>query len=254
MSFIVIIPARFASQRLPGKPLKNIAGRPMIERVYRCAQESDAKRVIVATDDQRIYDVVEQFGGEVVMTSPDHPSGTDRLQEVVKNLQLSDDEIVVNVQGDEPLMPACVINQVANNLAQHNDASAATLSEAITDIETVFNPNAVKVVTDSQGYALYFSRAPMPWARDNFDKEPSLRQLPADDLAQRHIGIYAYRVAVLHQFVRWPSAALEQCEKLEQLRILANGHRLHVAAACQPVPGGVDTEEDLLAVQALFQE
>ncbi len=254
MSFIVIIPARFASQRLPGKPLKDIAGRSMIERVYRCAQESDAKRVIVATDDQRIYDVVEQFGGEVVMTSPDHPSGTDRLQEVVKTLQLSDDEIVVNVQGDEPLMPACVINQVAHNLAQHNDASAATLSEAITDIETVFNPNAVKVVADSQGYALYFSRAPMPWARDNFDKEPSLRQLPADDLAQRHIGIYAYRVAVLHQFVRWPPAALEQCEKLEQLRILANGHRLHVAAACQPVPGGVDTEEDLLAVQALFQE
>lgn len=254
MSFTVIIPARFASQRLPGKPLKDIAGRTMVERVYRCAQQSDAKRVLVATDDQRIFDVVTKFGGEVLMTSPDHPSGTDRLQEVVSNLQLPDDEIVVNVQGDEPLMPAVVINQVADNLANHPDASAATLSEAIADIETVFNPNAVKVVADTQGYALYFSRAPIPWARDNFDRDAAARQLPSAELVQRHIGIYAYRVAVLHQFVKWPPTALEQCEKLEQLRILANGKRLHVAPACQPVPGGVDTEADLLAVQALFRE
>lgn len=252
MSFIVIIPARFASQRLPGKPLKDIAGCTMIERVYRCAQTSAASRVIVATDDERIVKAVESFGGEVLMTSPEHASGTDRLHEVVVKLALAPDDIVVNVQGDEPLIPAQVINQVAQNLSDNTHASAATLSEPIESINTAFDPNAVKVVSDNQGNALYFSRASIPWVRDNFDSEaPSL---PANGLMQRHIGIYAYRVSLLNKFVEWPVSILEANEKLEQLRILSNGHKIHVAPVCAPVPGGVDTPEDLIAVQAFFSE
>ncbi len=250
MSFIVIIPARFASQRLPGKPLLEIAGKTMIERVCACAAASRAKKVIVATDDQRIFDRVRAFGGEVLMTSAEHPSGTDRLQEVAARLALDDGEIVVNVQGDEPLMPAAVINQVADNLAANADASAATLSEPVTDIDTVFNPNTVKVVTDKRAYALYFSRAAIPWHRGGFDAaEPAL---PAGGAWQRHIGIYAYRVELLHQFVRWPASPLETSEKLEQLRILSNGHKLHVAPCCEPVPGGVDTPQDLATIQRLL--
>lgn len=250
--FSVIIPARFASERLPGKPLKDIAGESMIERVYRCAQKSDAAQVIVATDDQRIYDEVMRFDGKVVMTSDQHQSGTDRLQEVVAQLGLSDSEIVVNVQGDEPLIPAAVINQVAENLKQNQKASAATLSEAINDIANVFNPNAVKVVKDNDGYALYFSRASIPWDRGNYDADTPV--IPKDELVQKHIGIYAYRVELLNLFVQWPQAVLEQHEKLEQLRILANGHKIHVAQVCEPVPGGVDTPEDLALVRKLFQE
>ncbi len=250
--FSVIIPARYASERLPGKPLQDIAGKTMIERVYRCAQKSDATQVIVATDDQRIFDAVERFGGKVVMTSDQHQSGTDRLQEVVSQLGLADSEIVVNVQGDEPLIPAAVINQVARNLELNSEASAATLSEPIGDVANVFNPNAVKVVKDNAGYALYFSRASIPWDRGNYDlQEPTL---PANDLVQKHIGIYAYRVDLLNLFVQWPQATLEQHEKLEQLRILANRHKIHVDAACEPVPGGVDTPEDLAAVQVFFSE
>ncbi len=252
MSFIVIIPARYASQRLPGKPLKDIAGRTMIERVYNCAKKSDASRVIVATDDQRIVEAVKGFGGEVVMTSPDHVSGTDRLHEVVSNLALTPEDIVVNVQGDEPLIPAEVINQVAINLSENTLASASTLSEPVSSIDAVFDSNSVKVVTDVNGYALYFSRASIPWVRGNFDSEsPSL---PSDNLMQRHIGIYAYRVSLLNKFVEWPVSSLESSEKLEQLRILSNGHKIHVAEACAAVPGGVDTQEDLIAVQSFFSE
>ncbi|WP_086932355.1 3-deoxy-manno-octulosonate cytidylyltransferase [Agarilytica rhodophyticola] len=252
MSFTVVIPARYASQRLPGKPLADIAGKTMIERVYRSAEKSDAKNVYVATDDERVFKTVKDFGGNCLMTSADHPSGTDRLQEVASLLSLDSDDIVVNVQGDEPLIPAVVINQVAENLQQFSQAQAATLSEAIVDIEKVFNPNAVKVVTDEQGYALYFSRASIPWVRDNYDSDsPSL---PSASLAQLHIGIYAYRVSLLNQFVTWPSSALEQNERLEQLRILSNGCKIHVAKACQPVPGGVDTPEDLVKVQKIFSK
>ncbi len=250
MSFTVVIPARFASTRLPGKPLADIAGKSMIERVYACAKASDADRVVVATDDTRIVDVVTGFGGEVCLTAPDHESGTDRLQEVVEQLALADDEMIVNVQGDEPLIPAEVINQVASNLAAHAEASCATLSEPITSLEDMFNPNMVKVVSNLAGFALYFSRAPIPWERGVCDQS---RTGPACELAQRHIGIYAYRVSLLREFVSWPMAALESIEKLEQLRILANGRQIHVAPAIRPVPGGVDTEEDLQRVREVIE-
>lgn len=252
MSFIVIIPARFASQRLPGKPLLDIGGKTMIERVYRCAQKSSASRVIVATDDARIEQAVRAFGGEVMMTSADHASGTDRLHEVATKLGLADNDVVVNVQGDEPLIPAAVIDQVATNLARDSKASAATLSEAIDDVATLFNPNAVKVVCDSNGHALYFSRASIPFERGNYDAVHAA--LPSQYTAQRHIGIYAYRVSLLNVFVHWPPSDLELCEKLEQLRILSNGHSIHVAVACEPVPGGVDTQEDLNKVRALLAQ
>lgn len=252
MNFSVIIPARFASQRLPGKPLLDIAGKSMIQRVYECAQRSEASKVIVATDCQRIADAVRQFGGEVCMTSASHQSGTDRLQEVVKTLSLLDDDIVVNVQGDEPLIPAAVINQVAANLEHNPQASCATLSENILSKEDCFNPNIVKVVADNVGMALYFSRATIPWDRDAFaaNLEKTTNSISG---ASRHIGIYAYRVSLLHEFVAWPMAELEKIEKLEQLRILANGHRIHVQHACEAVPGGVDTAEDLQRLNQLLR-
>lgn len=252
MSFSVIIPARFASQRLPGKPLQLLAGKTMIERVYECALRSEAKRVVVATDDQRVHDTVRAFGGHVVMTSEEHQSGTDRLQEVVTQLWMDDEEIVVNVQGDEPLIPAAVINQVAENLSGHKDAVAATLCEPIRSFEEVNNPNAVKVVCDHNNYALYFSRAPIPWDRDNYGTASATETPVVSPAARRHIGIYAYRVSLLHKFVKWPAASLESIERLEQLRILANGCKIHVEDACEAVPGGVDTQQDLERVRQLF--
>lgn len=249
--FTVIIPARYASSRLPGKPLSEIAGKTMIQRVYEQAKLSAAQRVVIATDDERIKKEADSFDAEVVMTKESHQSGTDRLQEVVEKLSLADDEIVVNVQGDEPLIPPAVINQVAQNLADHSNASVSTLSEVIESADVFFDPNAVKVVCDEQGIALYFSRAPIPWARDVFAQDTT--SLPENLNPQRHIGIYGYRVALLHRFVTWPMAPLESIECLEQLRVMWKGESIHVAEACEPVPGGVDTEEDLQAVRALIQ-
>jgi 3-deoxy-manno-octulosonate cytidylyltransferase (CMP-KDO synthetase) len=255
MSFTAVIPARFASTRLPGKPLVDIGGRSMVERVYACASASSAARVVVATDDERIVAAVQKFGGEVCLTSTEHQSGTDRLEEVARQLRLADDEIVVNVQGDEPLIPPRVIDQVAVNLTEHLTASCATLSEPVKHLRDAFNPNVVKVVTNSAGFALYFSRAPIPWDRDayNLDLPPEEVAL-AHPLTQRHIGIYAYRVALLREFVHWPMASLEAAERLEQLRILANGRQIHVAQALEEVPGGVDTPEDLERVRGQFTE
>ena len=252
MKYTVVIPARYASTRLPGKPLRDIAGSTMIQRVFQQAQLSTASRVIVATDDQRIADAVEGFGGEVAMTSPDHVSGTDRLEEVARQCGLAEDEIVVNVQGDEPLIPPQVIDQVAANLAANPTAGVATLSEPITDAEVFVNPNAVKVVSGADGTALYFSRAPIPWPRDHFATSQTSLPNETGSLGassfQRHIGIYAYRVALLHRFVSWPVAPLEALECLEQLRFMYQGIKIHVAPACSDVPGGVDTEEDLQTV------
>ncbi|GAB3107559.1 3-deoxy-manno-octulosonate cytidylyltransferase [Aestuariicella hydrocarbonica] len=253
MKFTVVIPARYASTRLPAKPLKEIAGKPMVQWVYEQACCSKAHQVVVATDDSRIEAAVRAFGGQVCMTSEQHESGTDRLQEVAEKLQLAADDIVVNVQGDEPLIPPAVINQVALNLASVKDASVATLCEPIRSKEDLLNPNVVKVVADSAGLALNFSRAPMPWPRDHFAAGPdAVAGLPDSDLFQRHIGIYAYRVSLLNQFVQWPMAALEAMECLEQLRVLWNGHRIHVQASVEPVPGGVDTEADLERVRRLL--
>jgi len=252
MSFSVVIPARYASSRLPGKPLKDIAGKPMIQHVYERALESEAKEVVIATDDERIQKVAEGFGAKVVMTDPNHASGTDRLQEVVSNLNYYADDIVVNVQGDEPLIPPRVINQVAHNLAAEKDASIATLYEPIENVEDVFNPNVVQVVTDRNDFALYFSRAPIPYARDDFAK--SKEQMPKGVSFKRHIGIYAYRVNLLNSFVKWDEAPIETTECLEQLRALWNGSKIHVALADEIPPGGVDTEEDLERVRNFFSQ
>lgn len=247
--FVVIIPARLHSTRLPRKPLLDIAGQPMIERVWGQAMLSVASRVIIATDDESICDRAAAFGGEAVMTSPAHDSGTDRLWEVANRLNLADDAIVVNVQGDEPLIPPAVIDQVAANLA-HSNGGIATLSEPLAEADQFFNPNLVKVVADRHGRALYFSRAPIPWVRDHFQNDRN--SLPADFRPQRHIGIYAYRVAELRRFVEWGPAPLENLEKLEQLRFMWHGVSIHVAPACEPVPGGVDTEVDLEVVRKLL--
>jgi 3-deoxy-manno-octulosonate cytidylyltransferase (CMP-KDO synthetase) len=250
MGFSVVIPARFGSSRFPGKPLADIAGKPMVQHVYERALQSDADRVIVATDDSRIADAAKAFGAEVCMTREDHPSGTDRLQEVVAQLGFAADDIVVNVQGDEPLIPPCVINQVALNLMAEAEASIATLSEPIEDIESLLNPNVVKVVTDHRGLAMYFSRAPIAWPRDAFAQDKT--QMPTGFNWQRHIGIYAYRVALLNSFVTWPPADVENTECLEQLRALWNGAKIHVAVADELPPAGVDTPEDLERLRALF--
>jgi 3-deoxy-manno-octulosonate cytidylyltransferase (CMP-KDO synthetase) len=257
MSYTVIIPARFASSRLPGKPLMDIAGKPMIQHVWERAKESDASRVVIATEDQRVLEACQKFGADVVMTLATHESGTDRLQEVVAKLGLADEDIVVNVQGDEPLIPREAIAQVANNLALNSQAGISTLGEAITDKATVCNPNAVKAVCDRAGFALYFSRAPMPWCRDEWSTDALASEqrdgqgaLPDAAPFMRHIGIYAYRVGFLHQFVTWPMGVLERVEKLEQLRAMENGVRIHIELACVNIPGGVDTEADLNAVRA----
>lgn len=249
MTFSVVIPARYASSRLPAKPLADLAGKPMVVRVLERCQQSDASRVLVATDDERIASAVESAGGEALMTRADHPSGTDRLQEVAAALALADDEIIVNVQGDEPLIPPAVINQVARNLADHQQCGIATLCEPLIDVDDLFNPNVVKVVSNQLQEAMYFSRAPMPWHRDDFSQET--KRLNGDHW-RRHIGIYAYRVDFLHQYIGWPVSALETVESLEQLRALHQGVRIHVADACEQVPGGVDTTEDLQRMQALL--
>jgi 3-deoxy-manno-octulosonate cytidylyltransferase (CMP-KDO synthetase) len=246
MNFTVVIPARYASTRLPAKPLRDIAGKTMIQRVYEQASLSDASRVVVATDDQRIADQVALFGGEVCMTSANHPSGTDRLQEVAATLNLAADHIVVNVQGDEPLIPPAVINQVANNLASAEQAGVATLCEPITSVEDFTNANVVKVIASESGLALYFSRAPIPWPRDHFAQDTAT--LPDSLAAMRHIGIYAYRVSQLNRFVNWHPAPIENIECLEQLRFMWHGVAIHVSEAVQLVPSGVDTEEDLQRV------
>ncbi len=246
MSFTVVIPARFASSRLPGKPLLDIEGKPMLQRVYEQAQKSEASRIIIATDDQRIAEAASGFGAEVCLTSDQHPSGTDRLQEVAQTLGFYADDIIVNVQGDEPLIPPRLINQVAHNLAADPAAGISTLCEQIEDLAAVHNPNVVKVVTDARGYALYFSRATISWARDAFSE--ALNQLPPSPL-YRHIGLYGYRVKMLNDFVSWQPAPIEQAEQLEQLRALWNGVRIHVAVADERHPAGVDTAEDLERVR-----
>ena len=249
-AYTVVIPARYASTRLPGKPLQDIAGKPMIHHVWEQACKSGAQRVVIATDDQRILQACEGFGALALLTRVDHNSGTDRLAEVANQLGLAADAIVVNVQGDEPLIPPSVIDQVALNLAAHPEAAIATLAEAISDPHALFNPNVVKVLSDINGLALTFSRAPLPWARDEFARDPDA--LPNDVPYRRHIGIYAYRAGFLADFVAWGPCWLENTECLEQLRALWHGKRIHVADAVEAPPAGVDTAEDLERVRKLL--
>lgn len=219
MSFIAIIPARYASTRLPGKPLADIHGKPMVVHVMERARESGASRVIVATDHPEVAKAVEAAGGEVCMTSPDHHSGTERLAEVIAHYGFADDQIIVNVQGDEPLIPPVIVRQVAENGGQR--AGMATLAVPIESVEEAFNPNAVKVVMDAQGYALYFSRATIPWDRERF---AASKESIGDSLL-RHIGIYAYRAGFVRRYVSWAPSQLEQIELLEQLRVLWYGEK-----------------------------
>ena len=247
MSFVAIIPARFASTRLPGKPLVDIHGKPMVVHVMERALQSGADRVIVATDHPDVAAAVTAGGGEVCLTRADHQSGTERLAEVIEQYQFPDDAIVVNVQGDEPLIPPEIIRQVAHNLAA-SAAGMATLAVPIVSAEEAFNPNAVKVVRDAQGYALYFSRATIPWDRDRFAQS---RDSIGDSLL-RHIGIYAYRAGFIRRYVSWEPSELEHIELLEQLRVLWYGEKIHVDVAETTPAAGVDTADDLARVRAVL--
>ena len=249
MKFRVVIPARYASSRLPGKPLADIAGKPMVVRVSERAALSGAAEVIVATDDERVLRAVESAGFRAVMTSPDHASGTDRIAEVAGILGCAEDDILVNVQGDEPLIPPALIRDCALALTVHEAAAMATLAYPMHAEADFRNPNVVKVVTDEQGYALYFSRAPIPWPRDAFAAGQSV---PPDMPMLRHIGLYAYRASFLGAFGGLAPAPLERFEMLEQLRALWHGYRIAVAVTAEAPGAGVDTPEDLERVCRLF--
>ncbi len=240
--FIVAIPARYASTRLPGKPLLPLAGVPMVVQVARRALAAGAAEVVVATDDERIAQALAGSGVQVAMTRADHASGSDRLAEVATNLAWPDDAIVVNLQGDEPLAPASGIRAVASALAD-DDAPMATLATPVGSVEELFDPNCVKLVRDAAGRALYFSRAPLPWPRDAFARDRE--NLPADMPFLRHIGIYAYRAGFLRRFAALPPTPLERIESLEQLRALEHGYAIAVRIAPDPFPPGVDTADDL---------
>ncbi len=247
MSFRVVIPARYASTRLPAKPLADIAGKPMVVRVVEAALRSRAVDVCVATDDERVRDAVLAHGHVACMTRADHASGTERLAEVVELRGWYDGEIVVNVQGDEPLIDPALIDAVAGVLVDDTEAPMATAAHAIDSADDFFNPNVVKVVCDARGRAMYFSRAPIPFARDAF--AASRERLPADLGALRHIGLYAYRAGFLRRYAGLAPSPIESLEALEQLRVLWHGHAIRVAIAERAPAAGVDTPEDLERVR-----
>ncbi len=255
LRFQVVIPARYASSRLPAKPLADLAGKPMVVRVVEQARASGAAGVWIATDHDAILEAASAHGCDVLMTRADHASGTDRLAEVAERLGFPDDEIVVNVQGDEPLIPPALIGELAHTLARRTAASIATACHPIADPGEAFNPNVVKVVTDQAGYALYFSRAPIPFARDAWALQPgsSVPTVVPEGLpCFRHIGIYAYRAAFLREYTRLALAPIERFEALEQLRALWHGHRIAVTVTDAAPPAGVDTPEDLERVRRSF--
>lgn len=250
MSFIAVIPARAASTRLPGKPLLDICGKPMVVRTAEQAAKSLASRVVVATDHSDIQAAVQAHGFDALLTRSDHPTGTDRLAEVAAQLELTSDSIVVNVQGDEPLIDPAQINTVALLLAQTPDAAIATCATAITDAATLFNPNAVKVVCTHLQRALYFSRAPIPWARNEL--ADGSRTLAPGLPALHHIGLYAYRSDFLKAYPDLPVGPLESFESLEQLRALESGYSIAVHIAAAHPAAGVDTQEDLDRIREIF--
>lgn len=249
-AFVAIVPARLASTRLPRKPLADLAGVPMVVRVARRAADSGAQRVVVAADSSEIISACRSFGVDALLTSDQHPTGTDRLAEAAAALNLDGAAIVVNVQGDEPLIPPAVIAQVAAQLEAYPDCAIATAAHALHDAAEAFNPNVVKVVTDAYDRALYFSRAPIPWARDAF--AATRASLPAAGTWLRHVGLYAYRADFLRRFPTLPRAPLEELESLEQLRALWHGERIAVLRLDEPLPPGVDTREDLERMRAAF--
>jgi 3-deoxy-manno-octulosonate cytidylyltransferase (CMP-KDO synthetase) len=246
--FHVIIPARFAASRLPGKPLLLIEGRPLIQWVWQRARDSGAKSVRIATDDVRIRDAAAKFGAECVMTSPDHASGTDRIAEVVRACGLLAEEVVVNLQGDEPMMPAMHIARVAAGVSGTTDVDIATAVAPVTQLAEFLDPNCVKALRAGDGRALYFSRAPVPWPRDSVSGDTPTRF----EGAWRHIGIYAYRVRSLLKFAAWAPTPLELTEKLEQLRALEHGMHIHLVTLDESPPAGVDTPQDLERIRSLL--
>ncbi len=249
--FKVVIPARFASTRLPGKPLLDIGGKPMVIRVAEQAARSGAQQIIIATDHLPIVAVAQEHGFQACMTRADHASGTDRIAEVATQQGWSDETIVVNVQGDEPLIPPQLINSVAQHLNDHTECAIATACHPIHDEASMRNPNIVKVVLDKNTNALYFSRAPIPWPRDAYANN---QPLPKDVNVLRHVGIYAYRTSFLRIFGQLTPAPIEQIESLEQLRALYHGYKIGMVKTDQAPPSGVDTEQDLQVVRRLFTD
>jgi len=241
--FQVVIPSRFGASRLPGKPLRDIAGKPLIQHVWERAQETGAAGICIATDDDRIAAAAKGFGADVCMTDPNHPSGSDRCAEVAEKQGWDDDTVLVNLQGDEPLMPPELVVAVAEGLLSNPEAAIATAATPCTTDE-LDDANAVKVVCDQNGMALYFSRAPIPWSREQGGADAQL--------ALRHVGLYAYRVGSLRRITAEPPAAIELAESLEQLRALALGYRIHVSLTAERPPAGVDTPEDLARIEALL--
>ncbi|MDH5182009.1 MAG: 3-deoxy-manno-octulosonate cytidylyltransferase [Gammaproteobacteria bacterium] len=253
MGYCIVIPARYDSSRLPGKPLRDIQGKPLIRHVYECATKSRADKVIIATDDQRIFDTAVNFGANVCMTGTQHTSGTERIAEVIEKEGFSDDTIIVNLQGDEPLMPAACLDQVADLLENSTDCVMATLCEPIHAVDDIFDPDIVKVVFNGQGHALYFSRAPIPWHRNSFAKDRTQITLSGED-NYRHIGLYAYTARYVREYLAAEPCPLEKIESLEQLRVLWHGKKIAIGVAVSPPGPGVDTEQDLARVRRLFEQ
>lgn len=249
INYRIVIPARYASARLPGKVLLELAGQTMLQRVWQCALDSAAESVVIATDDQRIVDVAKAFGADVQLTSSKHQSGSDRIAECAAGLGWSDEQVVVNLQADEPLMPPACLDQIACLLLDNADCETANLYWPISDAEEVCNPNVVKVVTNAQARALYFSRSAMPFSREHTDISVAIA---AGVEWKRHLGLYAYRLAELKRFAAREPCPLELAERLEQLRILEYGGQIAMAQACEYIPVGIDTQDDLDRVQKLF--
>lgn len=251
MEFHVIIPVRYNSTRLTGKVLLEIAGKPMVQHVYEHAVESGAKSVTIATDSSKIAKVVEKFGASVCMTMSDHKSGTERLSEAVIAIDLEEDDIVVCLQGDEPLIPAELIRQASESLAKHDNIKVASICQPITDLQELLNPHATKVVLNRRRHAMYFSRSPIPWEQGLV--VPTTKNIQLSGNHYRHIGLYAYRVGFLQEYMLWEPCPPENMEALEQLRILWHGGRIHMIIASSPIiPPGVDTQEDLEKVRECF--
>ncbi len=241
MSFHVIIPARLNSSRLPGKVLKDLAGKPMIQYVYESAVQSGAQSVTIATDDDQIAEVSKDFGAAVCMTSDLHQSGTERICEAVETLDFEPDEVIIGLQADEPLIPNSVIRFLADDLVEHEHIAVASLCHPINSPGELFDPNIVKVILNRRHYAVYFSRAPMPWDRDSVELPNDMK---VTSQHYRHIGMYGYRASFLEDYAKWSASPLESIEQLEQLRIIWNGGRIHMKVYEHAIPQGVDTEKD----------
>lgn len=248
----IVIPARYGSSRLPGKPLIELAGKPMVQHVYERALETGVKDIVIATDDQRIFDVAESFNASVVMTSVEHENGTERIAEVANMFGWDDNDVIVNVQGDEPLIPKALIKLTAKGLLDNPKAGMSSLCTPIHSAEDAFDPNVVKAVLDNAGFAMYFSRAPIPWDRDLYKSGQSTLTKVAP--VYRHIGMYGYRVSFLKQYSAMEMTVLEQAECLEQLRALCYGVKIHMGVIDQPPGHGVDTQEDVKRVEAQLKE